>query len=540
MLGQMMDRPLLLPQIMEHAARNYRDQEIVSLTPEGAIHRYTYVDALKRIKQLSNVLTRMGIKKGDRVATIAWNTHRHFEIYYATAAIGAVCHTINPLLGPEQVAYVANHAEDKAMFFDTTFAPLVAPIADYIPSIETYVAMTDDAHLPEFSKPGLAAYETLMAAESQEFEFPEFDERTACGLCYTSGTTGNPKGVLFSHRSNYLHALTANQSNVMGTGEDGVLLAVVPMFHVNAWGVPYSIPMSGGKLVFPGPRLDGEGLYNIIEQEQCTASLGVPTIWLGLINYMKENNKKFSSLQYSCVGGSAMSEYILRTFQEDYGVEMYQGWGMTEMSPLGTVNRRSRNFDQLSEDEQIAVQLKQGRAVSGVDMRIVGADGAVLPNDGMSSGHLQVRGPWIISEYYKYDGETLTADGWFDTGDVATIDEDGYMHITDRAKDVIKSGGEWVSSIDIENAALSHPGVARAGVIGVYHEKWQERPLLVVVREPGTEATEAEIIDFLKGRLAKIALPNAVEFIDEMPLGATGKILKTKLREMFKDYRLSA
>ena len=539
MMGLMQDRPLMLSSILETAAKNFPDQEIVTRTVEGPIHRYTYKDAETRVKRLANALITMGVKPGDRIGVIGWNTHRQFELYYALAGIGAVCHTINPRLGPENAGYVINHAGDTTLFFDTTFTPLVAGLAPHLPSVKRFVALTDRDHLPEFEAGELSAYEDLLADASEAFEWADFDENTACGLCYTSGTTGLPKGVLYSHRSTYLQSYAACLPGALGMQVGDCVLPVVPMFHVNAWNTPYACLMIGAKLVFPGPKLDGESLQELMETEEVEYSLGVPTVWLGLLQYLESSGKKLEHMRQTLVGGSALPEKIVRGFAK-YGVDVKQGWGMTEMSPLGTVNSLTPEELELSEDERVAQQLKQGRAIPGVDMRIVDDEGRVLPEDGAHEGHLQVRGPWIVKAYYNHDQDILTADGWFDTGDVATIDRTGVMQITDRAKDVIKSGGEWVSSIDIENAAMTHEGVAQAAVIGAKHPKWDERPLLIVVRAPGSSVDADAVKAHVSARLPKIAWPDAVEFVDELPLGATGKVLKTRLRETFKDYELAS
>lgn len=538
MMGLMMDRPLLTTDILNHAVRNFRKTEIVTRTVEGPIHRYTIGDADRRIRQLANALRAMGVKQGDRIGVIGWNTYRQFEMYYAVGGIGAVLHTVNPRLGPENAAFVINHAEDDFLFYDTTFAPLVAALRPHLKKVKQFILMTDADHAGDAGE-GAVLYEDLIAGESETFEWPEFDENTAVTMCYTSGTTGNPKGVLYSHRALVLQTFASCLPTALGVQEGDVLLPVVPMFHVNAWNTPYSCLMVGIKQVFPGPRLDGEGLYEMLENEKVTYSAGVPTVWLGLLQYLRESGKTLTHLKKGMSGGSALPEALIRGFL-DYGVELQQGWGMTEMSPIGTVNVLPPAIAALPTDEKIPYQIKAGRALPFVDMRITDAQGHILDCDGVCEGHLQVRGPWIIGEYYKAEDETLTADGWFDTGDVATIDPDGFLTITDRSKDVIKTGGEWVSSIDIENAAQMHPGVAQAGVIGVYHPKWQERPLLIVVKTKGEDPSADEIKKFLQDKLDKIAWPDAVEFVDAIPLGATGKVLKTELRKMFKDYELPA
>ncbi len=537
MQGLMMDRPLLTTEILKHARRNYRDTEIVTRTVEGPIHRYTVADAETRIRRLANALTDLGVKRGDRVGVIGWNTYRQFEMYYAVGGIGAVLHTINPRLGPENAAFVINHAEDEHLFYDISFAPLVQALAPHLKTVRSYVSLTDADHAPDIGREALT-YEELVGAASSAFEWPEFDENTAVAMCYTSGTTGDPKGVVYSHRALVLQSFASVLPAALGVSEGDVLLPVVPMFHVNAWNTPYSCLMVGVKQVYPGPRLDGEGLYEMLDAEKVTYSAGVPTVWLGLLQYLEESGKELPYLKKGLCGGSALPEALIRGFAK-YGVELQQGWGMTEMSPVGTVNVLPPRIAALSEDEKIPHQLKAGRALPFVDMRIVEPDGEVLPCDGTCEGELQVRGPWIVKQYYKAEKPTLTMDGWFDTGDVAIIDGDGFLQITDRSKDVIKTGGEWVSSIEIENAALLHPGVAQAGVIGVHHPKWQERPLLIVKKRIGADPDPEEIKEFLKDKLDKIAWPDAVEFVDEIPLGATGKVLKTELRKMFKGYELA-
>jgi fatty-acyl-CoA synthase len=538
MKGLMMDRPLLTTEILKHAVRNFRKTEIVTRTVEGPIHRYTIADAYLRICRLANALRDLGVGYGDRVGVIGWNTYRQFEMYYAVGGVGAVLHTVNPRLGPDNAAFVINHAEDDYLFYDTTFAPLVSALRPKLKTVKKFILLTDEKHAAEAGT-GDVAYETLIAGKRDAIDWPEFDENTAVAMCYTSGTTGDPKGVVYSHRSCVIQTFASCLPTALGCREGDVLLPVVPMFHVNAWNTPYSALMIGLKQVFPGPRLDGESLFELLDREEVNYSLGVPTVWLGLLQYMEKTGKTLPHLKKGLCGGSALPEALIRGF-EKHGVELQQGWGMTEMSPIGTVNVLPPPIRALPIDERIKYQLKAGRALPFVDMRIVSEDGKVLPTDGVSDGRLQVRGPSIVGSYFKSNTDTLTADGWFDTGDVAIIDPDGYLQITDRAKDVIKTGGEWVSSIDIENAAMMHPGVANAAVIGVVHPKWQERPLLIIVKREGQSPTADDIRDFVKSKLDKIAWPDAVEFVPELPLGATGKVLKTELRKKFKDYKLPA
>ena len=539
MHGLMMNMPLLISSLIRHASEHHSDTEIVSRLTEGGIHRYTYSDAHTRSRQLANALLKLGIKPSDRVGTLAWNGFRHFETYFAVSGMGAVLHTINPRLFPEQIAYIVNHADDQYVFFDITFAPLIDAIAPHCEKVKGWVAMTDRAHLPAMETSGVLCYEELIAASSDQYEWPTLDENTASSLCYTSGTTGNPKGVLYSHRTTILHTYAIALPDVMNLSARDVILPVVPMFHVNAWGTPYACAMVGAKIVFPGAGLDGASLHELFENEGVTLSAGVPTVWLGLLNYVKQNNLKFSTMNRTVIGGSACPPAMIKTFQDDYGVRVLHAWGMTELSPLGTLNTFKEKHFKLSEAERFAIQQKQGRAMFGVEMRIVGSDGKDLPHDGKAFGDLLVRGPWIVREYFKSEGgNPLTPDGWFPTGDVATIDPDGFMQITDRSKDVIKSGGEWISSIDLENLALAHPDVAEAAVIGIVHPKWDERPLLIVVKKAGAVVSKDDLLKFFEGKIAKWWMPDDVAFVDQLPHTATGKLLKTKLREDFKDYRL--
>ncbi len=539
MHGLMMNMPLLISSLIRHASEHHSDTEIVSRLTEGGIHRYTYSDAHTRSRQLANALLKLGIKPSDRVGTLAWNGFRHFETYFAVSGMGAVLHTINPRLFPEQIAYIVNHADDQYVFFDITFAPLIDAIAPHCEKVKGWVAMTDRAHLPAMETSGVLCYEELIAASSDQYEWPTLDENTASSLCYTSGTTGNPKGVLYSHRTTILHTYAIALPDVMNLSARDVILPVVPMFHVNAWGTPYACAMVGAKIVFPGAGLDGASLHELFENEGVTLSAGVPTVWLGLLNYVKQNNLKFSTMNRTVIGGSACPPAMIKTFQDDYGVRVLHAWGMTELSPLGTLNTFKEKHFKLSEAERFAIQQKQGRAIFGVEMRIVGSDSKDLPHDGKAFGDLLVRGPWIVREYFKGEGgNPLTLDGWFPTGDVATIDPDGFMQITDRSKDVIKSGGEWISSIDLENLALAHPDVAEAAVIGIVHPKWDERPLLIVVKKAGAVVSKEDLLKFFEGKIAKWWMPDDVAFVDQLPHTATGKLLKTKLREDFKDYRL--
>jgi 3-(methylthio)propionyl---CoA ligase len=537
--GLMMDMPLLVSSLIEHAGLYHGDTEIVSRTIEGPIRRYTYADARKRAKQLAQALARLGVRPGDRVGTLAWNGYRHYELYFGVSGMGAVIHTINPRLFPEQLTYIVNHAEDAYVFFDLTFAPLVEKLAPECKAVKGWVAMTDRAHMPAVSVPKLLCYEELMAKEDGDYAWPELDERTASGLCYSSGTTGNPKGVLYTHRSTILHAYASSLPDVFNCSARSTVLPVVPMFHVNAWGIPYFGTLNGAKLVFPGAALDGKSLYELFESEKVTATAGVPTVWLGLLAHMKENKLRFGTLKSVVVGGSACPPAMIDTFQDEYGVACRHAWGMTEMSPLGTFYSPKNRHDALSGAARHELECKQGRAIYGVQMKIVDGEGKTLPRDGKAFGDLLVRGPWVMREYFKADGESPLRDGWFPTGDVATIDPEGYMQITDRSKDVIKSGGEWISSIDLENIAVAHPAIAEAAVIGVPHPKWDERPLVVAVKKAGARVTREELLAFYQGKVAKWWLPDDVVFVEQLPHTATGKLLKTKLRQDFKDYRLA-
>jgi len=539
MLGLMQEQPLLISQLIEFAYRHHGDAEIVSRRVEGDLHRYTYRDAAKRARQVANALDRLGLAFSDRVATLAWNGYRHFELYFGISGSGRVIHTINPRLIPEQVAWIANHAEDQVLCFDMSFLPIVKAIWSKCTTVKHWIALCDADKLPaDTGIPNLKSYEAWIGAESDEYAWPEFDERSAAALCYTSGTTGNPKGALYSHRSTVLHAYGAALPDSVNLSSRDSVLPVVPMFHVNAWGIPYSAAMTGAKLVFPGAALDGKSVYDLIEAEGVTMSAGVPTVWLGLLNHLAQNKLKFSTMTRTVIGGSACPPAMIRSFKLDYNVTVLHGWGMTEMSPLGTVCNLKLPQLKLGIEEQLAVMAKQGRAIFGVEMKIVDPNGKELPWDGVASGDLHVKGPWIVSSYFKGEGGNPLIDGWFPTGDVATIDAQGFLQITDRSKDVIKSGGEWISSIDVENIAMAHPAVAMAACISVPHPKWDERPLLVVMKKPGAEVTSAELLAFYEGKIAKWQIPDDVAFIDSIPLGATGKMQKIKLREQFKDYKL--
>lgn len=539
LMGQMMSQPLLISSIIQHADRYYGANEIVSRRVEGDIHRYTYRDCHRRSRQMANALAGFGVQMGDRVATLAWNGYRHMELYYAISGSGAVMHTINPRLHPEQIAYIVNHAEDQYLFFDMTFLPLVEAFAAHCKTVKGFVMMCDRDRMPQESKvPNLMCYEDLIDNNSDQYEWPLFDENSASSLCYTSGTTGNPKGALYSHRSTVLHSYASAMPDALNVSARDAVLPVVPMFHVNAWGLPYSVPLTGAKMVFPGPALDGKSLYELFEQEQVTFSAGVPTVWLGLLAYVGQNNLKFSSFKRTVIGGSACPPAMMKTFRNQYDVEVVHAWGMTEMSPLGTACTLQAHHMKLPTEQQEEILAKQGHAIYGVDMKIVGDNGEELPWDGKTYGNLLVKGPWIISSYFKGEGGDVLQDGWFPTGDVATIDADGYMQITDRSKDVIKSGGEWIGSIDLENIAMAHPAVQQAACIGVFHPKWDERPLLVVVKKPGVDVSKEELIKFYDGKIAKWWAPDDVTFVDALPIGATGKVLKNRIRDQFKEYKL--
>ena len=542
MFGQMMDVPLLISHMLRHADRYHGDSEIVSRMIDGDIHRYTYREAHQRTRKLANALLTLGVSPGDRLGTLAWNTHRHYEAYFGISGFGAISHTINPRLFPEQVAYIINHAEDKLLFIDETFIPLVEKLASQLSTVKKIIILTDKTDI-DTSLTNWVAYEPLIAAQSDEFDWPTFDERSASSLCYTSGTTGNPKGVLYSHRSTVIHTYTASMPDALNVSARDVVMPVVPMFHVNAWGLPYICTMSGAKLVFPGPAMDGQSLCELIQAEGVTLSAGVPTIWAGVDTHLKDNHLELPSLKRIVIGGSACPSSMIRSFEVDHKIEVAHAWGMTEMSPLGTFNTFKTKHLKLDQETQLAFKSRQGRVLFGVDMKIVDGDGNELPWDGTTFGDLLVRGPNVLSNYFKHPDDLLITDseqnGWFMTGDVATIDPDGYMQITDRSKDVIKSGGEWISSIEIENTAVAHNDIIEAAVIAIPHPKWDERPLLVAVKKPGSSVTKEELLKFFVGKIAKWCIPDDVVFVEEIPHTATGKILKTKLLEDFTNYTVN-
>ena len=543
MNAHMMDVPLLISSLIKFADRYHGNTEIVTRTVEGPIHRYTYSEAHKRSKTLANALANLGVKKGDRIATLAWNTHRHLEIYYGVSGSGIICHTVNPRLFLEQIAYIMNHAGDCCLFFDLTFSPIVEKLAPLLQHVNHYILMSDKSNLQKSNVPNLLCYEEILSQASAEFAWPDFDEKTDSSLCYTSGTTGNPKGVMYQHRTTILHSYAAAMPDALNLSARDVILPVVPMFHANAWGLPYAAALTGAKLVLPGAGMDGASLFELFEKEKVTLSAGVPTIWMGLVGHLKDKNLKFSTLKRTVIGGSAVPPAMTRSFEKDYNVEVIHAWGMTEMSPLGTVSSLKNKHLSLDREEQLAIKDKQGRAIFGVDLKIVDDNGVELPWDGKAFGELLVRGPWILNNYFrneKNDSLRKDSDGldWFPTGDVATIDPEGFMQITDRAKDVIKTGGEWISSIDLENTAVSHPDVIEAAVIAVYHPKWDERPLLIAVKKQGATVSKKELIEFFKNKVAKWWIPDDVVFVNELPHTATGKLQKNKLREEYANYKL--
>ncbi len=542
MLGLMQSQPLLISSLIESAARHHGDAEIVSRRVEGDIHRYTYRDLSARAKRLANALDAMQLQLGERVASLAWNGYRHMEMYFGVSGSGRVLYTINPGLHTGQIAWVVNHAEDQVLCFDSSFLHLVQAVHAKCPTVKKWVMLCDADKLPADSGvPGLVSYETWIGAYTDSYVWPQFDENTATTMCYTSGTTGDPKAALYSHRSSTLHAYAASLPDVMGISARDAVMPVVPMFHVNAWGIPYAAAMNGCKLVLPGPAMDGKSIYELMQAEQVTFAAGVPTIWQMLLGHVAPNKLQFSSLKRTVIGGAACPPAMIDAFQDDYGVEVLHAWGMTEVSPLGTVCTLKKKQLDWPKDQQMRVLQRQGRALYGVDMKIVNGDGKEQPWDGKTYGDLMVKGPWVLDSYYKGTSPLVpdeTGQRWFPTGDVATIDADGFMQITDRTKDVIKSGGEWISSIDIENIAMGHPAVAMAACIGMAHPKWDERPIVAVALKAGAQVTREELLTFYEGKLAKWQIPDDVVFVDTIPIGATGKMLKVRLREQLKDYVL--
>lgn len=536
MLADMQNGPLLVSHLLEHAARVYPQQCIITRTLQGARHEYTYQQAHQRSKQLAMALQDLGVRRGDVVATLAWNTYRHFECWYGISGMGAILHTINPRLFAEQISYIVNHAADSYIITDLTFVPLLEALAPQLKTVKGYIVMCEAQEMPSAKLPNMLCYETLLAAQSGDYNWPEFEESSACSLCYTSGTTGNPKGVLYSHRSSVLHSFAVCARSGMGLDASETVLPIVPMFHANAWGLVYASAMAGCRIVLPGPHLDGASICSLINDEQVDFTAAVPTVWSMLLAYMESSGKRIDCLQSVIIGGSAVPAAMIESFEQKYGVEVWQAWGMTELSPLGSINKPLRGQRDLPYAEQLAIKVKQGRAVFGVEMKIVGPDNRVLPHDGKAFGRLMVRGPWVVERYFRASEPATDCDGWFDTGDVATIDALGNMQITDRSKDVIKSGGEWISSIDLENAAVGHADIREAAVIGMYHPKWDERPLLIVVlREPQKPFNKASLLAYLESKVAKWWLPDAIEVITEIPHTATGKINKVALREQFAE-----
>jgi len=539
MLGLMQDWPLTVDKILDHAKNWHPNREVVTRSVEGPIERTTYGAIHGRAKRVSNALKAWGVQPGDRIATLAWNTADHIETWYGIMGIGAVCHTLNPRLFPEQLAYIINHAGDRIIFVDLTFVPLLDAVLPHCPSVERVVIMTDPDHMPQTKLPVVECYETVLEQSSEDIEWGGFDEQTACGLCYTSGTTGNPKGVLYSHRSNFIHTLLGLQSTVLGATPKEVILPVVPMFHANAWGIAFGGPAAGSKLVMPGARMDGPAIYELLETEGVTFSAAVPTVWQGLLNHLRENKLKLSTVTRVLIGGAAVPESMIRAFHDEFGVEVLQGWGMTETSPIGTLSNMTPELAALPFEEQLKWRVKQGTPPLGVELKLKNYAGQEMPHDGSTYGRLMIKGPTIARAYFRDEGgEILDTEGFFDTGDVSTIDDHGFMQITDRAKDVIKSGGEWISSIEIENLAVGHPKVALAAVIGAAHPKWDERPVLLIKLKEGESENKQEHLDFLQGKIAKWWMPDDVVFLADIPLGATGKIDKKLLREQMKDYRL--
>jgi fatty-acyl-CoA synthase len=539
MLGLMQEWPLLCHKLIDYAALQHGKREVASRSVEGPVVRTTYAGIRLRALKVAQLLERDGYGLGDRIATLAWNTARHIEAWYGIMGVGAIYHTLNPRLFPEQIAWIMNHAKDKAIFVDLTFLPLVEKIAGAVPSLQKVIVLTDRAHMPQTTLPNVVAYEEWLEEADGDFQWKTFDENTAAGMCYTSGTTGEPKGVLYSHRSNVLHAMIGAMPDAMGLSSRDVILPVVPMFHANAWGLGQAAPMVGAKLVMPGGKMDGASIYELLDTEKVTFSAAVPTVWLMLLQYLEETGRQLPHLRKVVIGGSACPRAIAQKFEDNYGVEVVHAWGMTEMSPLGTLGTMKPEVAGLTGEAKLDVQKTQGFAPFGVELKVTDDENNLRAWDGRTFGRLKVRGPAVARAYYGDTGaEQFDAEGWFDTGDVAHIDPNGYMQITDRAKDVIKSGGEWISTIELENLAVGHPDVAEAAVIGVPHAKWDERPLLVVVRKPGREVASAEILGFMEGKVAKWWMPDDVAFVDEIPHTATGKIQKAALREQFRDYHL--
>ena len=538
MFGLMQDWPLLCNRILDHAATYNAERQVISRSIEGPFHTTDYGQVRKRALRVGQRLEKDGIKPGDRVATLAWNTWRHLEAWYGIMGAGAVYHTINPRLFPDQIAWIANHAEDRMVLVDLTFVPLLEKLADKLTTIEKYVVLTDAAHMPTTTLKNAVPYEQWIAEVDGDFAWKVFDENSAAGMCYTSGTTGNPKGVLYSHRSNVLHSMMAAQPDAMGLASKDIILPVVPMFHANCWGLALTSPLVGGAMIMPGQKLDGASIYELLDTYRVSFTAAVPTVWLMLLQHLESNNLKLPYLKKVVIGGSACPRAMTQKFQDVYDVEVLHAWGMTEMSPLGTLGSIKPEYAALTGDARLDVQMKQGHPPFGVDMKIEDDQGRELPRDGKTFGRLKVRGPSVARAYFKDDGKVLDANGFFDTSDVATLDRHGYMQITDRSKDVIKSGGEWISSIELENLAVGHPKVAEAAVIGIRHPRWDERPLLVVVLKQGQTATKAELLAFLDGKVAKWWMPDDVAFVGEIPHTATGKIQKTTLRDQFKNYVL--
>ena len=539
MLGLMQDWPLLINRIIDYAAQQHGAREVVTRSVEGPIHRTNYQQIRQRSLQVAKRLTKDGVKIGDRIGTLAWNTWRHLEAWYGITGVGAIYHTVNPRLFPEQIVWIVNHAQDRMMMTDLTFVPLLEAIADKLPTVEKYIILTDKAHMPATKLKNAVAYEDWIAEVDSDFKWASFDENTAAGLCYTSGTTGDPKGVLYSHRSNVIHSMTASFNDTLACSSRDSILPVVPMFHANSWSLAFSAPMTGAKLVMPGAKLDGESIYELLEAEQVTFSAAVPTVWLMLLQYLQKTGKRPTTMNRVAIGGSACPRAMLEAFEKVYGVKVYHAWGMTEMSPIGSVGTLKYAVQDLKDKELYDLKSKQGFAPFSVEMKIVDDDNKELPWDGKVFGKLKVRGVAITKAYFRRENENvLDEDGFFDTGDVATIDPNGYMQITDRAKDVIKSGGEWISSIDLENVAVGHPDVAEAAVIGIHHSKWDERPLLVIVVKEGKSGSRDDILKYMEGKIAKWWMPDDVQFVEEIPHTATGKINKLKLRDDFKDFKL--